>query len=137
MNEVLQLDADFLSCVLYEYTLRTVEIERFGGILRDEYDIEATVLQHTVELSLTGTKLHGLGGIIISNVDGSILTLLIVIVHTLVLVELELPVLTCIDIEIDEFSGFLVTPLHLRTEGDDSTLTDKDGDALVWSVNHQ
>ena len=40
MNEVLQLDADFLSCVLYEYTLRTVEIERFGGILRDEYDIQ-------------------------------------------------------------------------------------------------
>ena len=50
---------------------------------------------------------------------------------------MELTVLSCIDVEVDEFSGTLVAILHLRTEGDDRTLADINRYALVGSLNDE
>ena len=37
----------------------------------------------------------------------------------------------------DEFSGFLVAPLHLRTERDDGTFANEDGNALIGGIDDQ
>ena len=64
-------------------------------------DVEAALLKHTIERTVTLAKSKRLRSIVVGNIDGSKLTLLIVIVGTLVLIELELTILASIDIQRD------------------------------------
>ena len=80
---------DGFTIILHHLTLRIVEVQRLRTILRDVNHVEAAVLQHTGETTLAGTEGHRLRGIVVGDVDGGILALLIVLVRTLVLVELE------------------------------------------------
>ena len=122
--------------ILYQLALGIVEVQRLGGLLRNEHHIETTLFQHTRELTATLAKGHGTRGVVVGNIDGGILTLLVVVVRALVLIELEMAILAGIDIEIDEIGRTLVRVLHLRTERNDAALTHKDGDTLVGGVDY-
>ena len=50
---------------------------------------------------------------------------------------MEGTILTSIDIEVDEFRWFLIAPLHIRTEWDNGSLTDKDGNLFVWCIDNE
>jgi hypothetical protein len=98
----LQVYANSFAGVLYHLAIRVIEVQWFGVIARDEYHIETTVLQHAIELAFAGTERDRARGIIVGDIDGGILTLFVVIVGTLVLIELELTILTGIDIELQK-----------------------------------
>ena len=74
------MNADSLAVVVYQLTIRVLEIEGLGGILGDEHHIKLTVLQHTVELALASSEGDGSRGIVIGDIDGGILALLVVVV---------------------------------------------------------
>ena len=74
------MNADSLAVVVYQLTIRVLEIEGLGGILSDEHHIELTVLQHASELALAGAEADGTRGIVIGDIDGGILALLVVVV---------------------------------------------------------
>ena len=125
---------DFLTIVLDQLALGIIEVQGLGGLLGDQYHIEAAVLEHAGELALASTEGYGTGGVIVGDIDGGILALLVVIVGTFVLVELEAAILTSIDIQVNQLCGFLIAPLHLRTEGDDGARTDKYWYLFVRSI---
>ena len=75
-----QLYAHRLSTVLHHLAFRILEVKGTGGILRDKHYVEATVLQHTVKTTLTGTERDGTSSLVIGDVDGGVLAPLIIIV---------------------------------------------------------
>ena len=133
----IELNADGLAVVLYQLALGIIEVEGLGGILADEHHIEAAVLQHTIELTLTGAKRYGAGGIVVGDVDGGVLTLLVIVVGAFVLVELELTVRARVYIKMYQLGRLLIAPLHLRTEGNDSALAHEDGDLLIRCIDDE
>ena len=133
----LKLDSEGLNSVVDHLTLGIIEVERLRGVLRDENDVEAAVLEHTWELTLTGSERNGLRSVIVTNVDSGKFALLVVIVRALVFVELELTILTCIDIEVDELGGLLIAPFHLWSEGDNGSLTHINRNLLIWCFDYQ
>ena len=106
--------ANRFSVIVDKLTLRIVEIQRLGGILRDEHHIELAILQHTIKLTITFAEGNSTRGIVVGNVDGGILALLVVIVRTLVLIELELAILASIDVEVDDVAVAIGIPEMLK-----------------------
>jgi hypothetical protein len=111
--------------------LWVLEVEGLRLLLGDINDVETTMEKHAWELALTRTYGDGMTRVVVADVDGGVLTLLVVVVGAFVLIELELTVLTSIDIEVDELRSLLVAPLHLGAEGNDGTLAHKDWDTLI------
>ena len=130
-------DGDGLAIVVHHLALGVVEVQRLRSVGGDEDDVEATLFKHAGERASALRERNGARGIVVGNVDGGILSALVIVVGTLVLVKLELTVLSGIDVEVDEVGGFLVAPLHGGAEGDDGTLADEDGNAFVGSIDDE
>ena len=126
-----------LTTIIDQHTRLLSEAEFAWLVLGDIDHIELALLQRALELALLLTDGQRLVCIVVGDVNGQIFALLVVVVHALVLVELELTVATSIHIERNLVSRFLIAVLHLGTIGDDAALTDIDRNALVGSVNHQ
>ena len=82
----LKLDGEGFAVVGDKLAVRVLEVEGLGAVLGDEDHIELAVLQHAIELAFASGKRDGLGGIVVGDVDGSILALLVVVVGAFVLV---------------------------------------------------
>jgi len=69
------------------------------SILCNEHHIEATFLQHTRELTLADREGDFAVIVIVLDIDGGILALLVIVVSSLVLIQLEFTIFSCIDIK--------------------------------------
>ena len=125
----------FCTVVLNHLALRILEVEGLGMVLRDSHYVETAVLQHSVETALASTDSECLAAFAVGDADGSILALLVVVVGAFVFVEEELGILAFIDVEVDEFSWFLVAPLDFWTEWDDGAFWHIDRNSLVRSFH--
>ena len=84
--------------IVDHYAFGAFEIQLYGSIFFHQYDIETAVLEHSVEGAFALSEGYGLGVVVVGDVDGGIFALLVVVVGSLVLIELELSVGTFVDI---------------------------------------
>ena len=126
-----------LAVVLYHLPCGILEVELAGIVAGDDNDVEAALLEHTLEVALAFANGERARGFVVVEVDGGIFAFLVVVVGTLVLIELELAVGSGVDIQVDELGGFLVAPLYLGTEGDDAAFTHIDGNAAIGGIDDE
>ena len=104
-------------------------------VLVNQHHAEVARLQHTFETTVATAYGQRACRIVIAQLYGTVLSLLILVVGAFVLVEQEASITSCIDVEGDRVGRLLVGILQRRAKGNNGSLGDEDGNALIGCID--